>query len=68
MLPNGETKKIDVKNIFANRPNNFEIYPGSIIYVPEKINDVVFTNTLQAYATILGNFGVSLASISVLKD
>ena len=45
------------------------IFPGSIIYVPRKINDSsIKRQTLQAYTSILGNLGVSLASISVLKD
>ena len=51
--------------------NNSEvkIYPGSIIFVPRKINnDFVRRQTLQAYTSILSNLGVSLASISVLKD
>ena len=45
------------------------IYPGSVIFIPRKINsDYLRRQSLQAYAAILGNIGVSLASISVLKD
>ena len=45
------------------------IYPGSVIFVPRKINsEYLRRQSIQAYATILGNIGVSLASISVLKD
>ena len=67
LYPNGNTKKIS-KNIFQGK-SELEVYPGSIIYVPKKINDnFLITKSAQAYATILGNIGVSLASISVLKD
>lgn len=66
--PNGETVRFQ-RNIFANRPRDVTIYPGSIIFVPRKLNSgFLVTETAQAYATILGNIGVSLASISVLKD
>ena len=67
LYPDGNTKKIS-KNIFQGK-SELEVYPGSIIYVPKKINDnFLITKSAQAYATILGNIGVSLASISVLKD
>ena len=67
LYPDGNTKKIN-KNIFQGK-SELEVYPGSIIYVPKKINDnFLITKSAQAYATILGNIGVSLASISVLKD
>ena len=46
-----------------------KIYPGSIIFIPRKINNALIrSQTLQAYTSILSNLGVSLASISVLKD
>ena len=45
-----------------------DIYPGSIIFVPRKTQNLFLTQSIQAYATILGNLGVSLASLSVLKD
>ena len=49
--------------------NKINIYPGSIIFVPRRINsEYLRRESIQAYAAILGNIGVSLASISVLKD
>ena len=70
MQPNGETIHIKMnKNIFKKQVEEVKLYPGSIIYIPEEIN-TGYSSMLktQAYATILGNIGVSLASISVLKD
>ena len=66
--PNGETFKVS-KNVFMRQGRDIEIYPGSVIFVPRGLNDgFLITETAQAYAAILGNIGVSLASISVLKD
>ena len=71
LQPNGESIKADIqKNIFMNNPKNVvQIYPGSVIYVPRDIDDgYLRRQSIQAYAAILGNIGVSLASLSVLKD
>ena len=71
LYPNGETLSTSVKkNIFASKPtSDIEIYPGSIIFVPRKISNTYnSTMTAQAYATILGQLGVTLASLSVLKN
>jgi protein involved in polysaccharide export with SLBB domain len=70
--PNGETERIKFsKNLFMSEKRNDDvsIYPGSIIFVPRKIDDeFIRRQTIQAYTSMLGNLGVSLASISVLKD
>ena len=72
LQPNGETIRASgsSRNIFMGRSDEaLNIYPGSVIFVPRKTsNALATTQTAQAYATILGNIGVSLASISVLKD
>lgn len=69
--PNGESVSLDYrKNIFKGRmQEDLIIHPGSIIYV-EKLNNNSLTQrlTAQAYASIFGNIGVTLASLSVLKD
>ena len=71
LLPNGESIRLENrKNLFMNyNDSNLIIYPGSVIFVPRKLNsEYLRRQSLQAYASILGNIGVSLASISVLKD
>ena len=71
LLPNGESVRLQKrKNLFVNyNQAEVNIYPGSVIFIPRKINnEYLRRQSLQAYATILGNIGVSLASISVLKD
>lgn len=70
LYPNGRTKKFKIKrNLFASQPQKIEILPGSVIYVPKKIdNALARTLSAQAYATILGNIGLSLASLSAIND
>lgn len=71
IYPNGKSIKVSSRNKIFMSQNNSEvkIYPGSIIFVPRRINNALIrSQTLQAYTSILGNLGVSLASISVLKD
>tara|TARA_B100001989_G_scaffold37351_1_gene22438 strand:+ start:49565 stop:51286 length:1722 start_codon:yes stop_codon:yes gene_type:complete len=66
--PNGISEKVKKKNLFRDGRTSTKIYPGSIIFVPRKPENILLTQSLQAYATILGNIGVSLASLSVIKD
>lgn len=71
LQPNGESIRYSYsKNLFQSQPsNNIKIYPGSIIYVPEKTSSS-FNSLLksQAYATILGNLGIALASLSTINN
>jgi protein involved in polysaccharide export with SLBB domain len=69
--PNGESELLSRnRNIFVNQKNkNVKIYPGSIIFIPRDIdNGLNATMRAQSIATIIGNIGVSLASLSVLSD
>ena len=53
----------------SDKNSEIIIYPGTIIFVPRKLeNKYAQRQSLQAYISILGNLGVSLASLSVLKD
>ena len=46
-----------------------QLKPGSIIFVPRKIdNRLIRMQAIQAYAAIVSNFGVSVASLAVLND
>jgi len=71
LLPNGNTFKLNQrKKIFSNNKiSSQKLYPGSVIFIPREIDDsYIRQQTIQAYAGILGNLGISLASLSVLKD
>ena len=68
LLPNGVSVRVKKKNLFRDGGSEIDIYPGSIIFIPRKSDRILLTQSLQAYASILGNLGVSLASLSVIKD
>ena len=66
--PNGLSFKVS-KNRFANKYKKIDIYPGSIIFVPKKINtSIINTDIAIAYANILGSLGLSVASLASIKD
>jgi len=69
--PNGETENFANKSrlSFIIEDNNVElIYPGSIIYIPQKTN---YANSLQVasiWAPIISSIALSLTSLSVLNN
>jgi protein involved in polysaccharide export with SLBB domain len=69
--PNGETENLTNKSrlSFILDENSKElIYPGSIIYIPQKTN---FANSLQIasiWAPIISSIALSLTSLSVLNN
>jgi len=69
LYPNGRTKQFSRKrSLFAAQAQNIIIEPGSVIYVPRKIDSTLSSRlTAQAYATILGNISIALASISSIN-
>ena len=70
MYPNGQTELFNNrKKIFASKSQKLSISPGSVIYVPRKVDDTVTSRiTAQAYASILGNVALALASINSIND
>lgn len=69
--PNGESEMYSKKrNIFESSPQKEnKIYPGSIIFVPRALDKSTSRRiAAQAYVTILGNLGISLASLASLND
>ena len=68
--PNGETERYTKqRNLFANQPRDLNMYPGSVIFVPRKLdNSATRRLATQAYVSILGNLGIALASLSAIND
>ena len=68
--PNGETERYSKqRNLFANQPRDLNMYPGSVIFVPRKLdNSSTRRLATQAYVSILGNLGVALASLSSINN
>lgn len=69
MYPNGQTKQFNRKrNLFASKSQELIIEPGSVLYVPKKIDDTISSRVAaQAYATILGNISLTLASLNSIN-
>jgi len=69
MYPNGTTKQFNRKrNLFASKSQKITIEPGSVIYVPKKIDDSFSSRmTAQAYATILGQVALAIASVNTIN-
>jgi protein involved in polysaccharide export with SLBB domain len=70
LYPNGRTKQFSRKrNLFASQSQNIKIEAGSVIFVPRAFDNSLSSRlTTQAYASILGNIGVTLASISAINN
>ena len=70
LYPNGRTQQFSRKrSLFANQPQKLIIQPGSVIYVPRKIDNTLSSRlTAQAYASILGSIGLTMASISSINN
>ena len=69
--PNGESQLYRSKrSIFERSPKSeIRIYPGSIIFVPRELDDSAPRRlAAQAYVSLLGNLGLTLASLSAISD
>jgi polysaccharide export outer membrane protein len=69
IYPNGQTKLFNRKrNLFANKSQEIIIKPGSVLYVPKKIDNSLSSRlTAQAYATILGQIALAVASVNSIN-
>jgi len=70
MHPNGQISPVVYKRWLFQTFQHNVIYPGSIILVPEELETTTSKRLLlvQAYATIVSNIGISLASLNILAD
>ena len=69
--PNGESQLYRSKrSIFERSPKSeIRIYPGSIIFVPRELDDSAPRRlAAQAYVSLLGNLGLTLASLSAISN
>ena len=69
IYPNGQTKQFNRKrNLFASKSQEITIEPGSVIYVPKKIDNSLSSRlTAQANATILGQVARAVASVNSIN-
>jgi len=68
--PNGEVNRIQGRGLsfLNNRSNNILIYPGSVIYVPRKVNSSNPALIASVWAPIVSAMATSLTALSVLNN
>jgi protein involved in polysaccharide export with SLBB domain len=66
--PNGEVNKLrnNKLSFLNNRSNDILIYPGSVIFVPRKVNSREAAMTAAIWAPILSAMATSITALSVL--
>ena len=68
--PNGEINKLNYGNrlsMLNNRSNDILIYPGSVIYVPRKINSRDASLVASIWAPIISSTATTITALSVLN-
>tara|TARA_B100000963_G_scaffold348380_1_gene355889 strand:+ start:4102 stop:5919 length:1818 start_codon:yes stop_codon:yes gene_type:complete len=66
--PNGETKKVYVNGFKKFVAQDFDIFPGSVIYVPRHIGKVEGINFYATVAPIFSSLALSIASLNSISN
>ena len=70
--PNGEVNRLQNQNLglsFLNkRSNDILVYPGSVIYVPRKVNSRDASLVASIWAPIVSAMATSITALSVLNN
>ena len=68
--PNGEVNRIESRGLsfLNNRSNNILIYPGSVIYVPRRVNSRDPAIIASIWAPIVSAMATSITALSVLDN
>ncbi len=66
--PNGETQKVDIGRFQQLLSQDYEVYPGSVIYVPRHIGKVDGINLYATIAPIFSSLALSIASLNSIND
>ena len=65
--PNGETSKVQIQGLRKYIDQDYEIYPGSVIYVPRHIAKIQGVSFYATVAPIFSSLALSIASLNSLK-
>jgi len=68
--PNGEVNRVRNNRLkfFSNRSNDILIYPGSVIYVPRRVNSQEAAIVASIWAPIVSAMATSITALSVLNN
>jgi len=69
VYPNGEVNRLQNSKLsFSNRSTDILIYPGSVIYVPRKVNSRDPSLVASIWAPIVSAMATSITALSVLDN
>ena len=68
VAPNGETQKVYVSGLRQYIVQDFDIFPGSVIYVPRDIGKIQGLNFYATIAPIFSSLALSIASLNSIND
>ena len=66
--PNGETTKVTINGLKKYIAQDYEIYPGSVIYIPRHVGKIDGINFYTAVAPIFSSLALSIASLNSIKN
>lgn len=66
--PNGETQKVNINSFQKFLNQDYEVYPGSVIYVPRHVGKVDGINLYATIAPIFSSLALSIASLNSIND
>ena len=66
--PNGETQKVNINRIQKFLNQDYEVYPGSVIYVPRHVGKIDGVDFYATIAPIFSSLALSVASLNAIND
>lgn len=66
--PNGETQKVSINRLQKYINQGYEVYPGSVIYVPRHVGKIDGINLYATIAPIFSSLALSIASLNSIND
>lgn len=66
--PNGETRKVYINGIKKFISQDYDVYPGSVIYVPRHVGKVDGVNYYAQIAPIFSSLALSVASLNSINN
>jgi protein involved in polysaccharide export with SLBB domain len=65
--PNGETRKVYINGIKKFIAQDYDVYPGSVIYVPRHVGKIEGVNYYATIAPIFSSLALSVASLNSIN-
>jgi polysaccharide export outer membrane protein len=66
--PDGMAQVIDLSNFRALFPQDIDIYPGSLVYVPKKVGSVGGIDFYSKVAPVFSSLALSIASLNAITS